>query len=948
VLRRILRVALATLVIGLFCLAAFARSTPSAMHYPTGPLLTDVGGWNQPMYYSTLQTADINGDGQNEIVARGKDGLHTWELTKGAWIESGLLADLSDAHGWGEPGTYQTIQFARLQSGSQQADLLARASDGIHVWRYNQALGSWSELGAGVGSRPFADNKATATDTEWSEPAYYTGIVTGDLNQDGVAELIGRGKNGLEVYSWDPSTESWHALSQSGPLADQDGSSQSITLQMVSLSDGLSYLVARASSGIQLLQWDSGSWRTVSAGGPFAANSSASAPDLLKSVRAYVDGKGQLWLFGLQPHDSAGDASIAVYRWKAGVAGWSQAGIIPLSGHGWNRPSQYLTLRAGDFWGDGGFEIVARSASGTQVYRNFGANAANGDEGKSQWRQVDLIRDMSDGHGYSLASSYFTIQTLNITRADAGGDRPATVLLGRSPDGVEIYHNVGGRLTQMTPFPAWANANQIQAYGILSEEIGNNTSDIRSTYAAYDNGYDYWIGKQSVVSAFAGRPKGNIPVADWNAVVDQLTTEFGYVAAVRAWFQNNADVTSYIFSQAPLQLTAVSGDMTLESAAGGGNASALLNWVSLALQIASQIATVLGQPEFSEVTSLLQSGIQGAATAASGGGSKVQAKVDEIATNLGDVENQYTVQNAKQITTYVTDWGLLQQIGVGSTGSNPKYAWGESASVQELAKAEVQGAVGQKFWMYQTISNPAWHVWWCYPQQWPFGGCLASVSYDYDYVYLILQNGNGYDQYKYTAYIVINQPGIGGWPYPLFTTLDTLTGSSQGDYGQKIDDLLADCAGWNLDDPAVPTTVEPNSCPASSSSLAGEALPGTLAALSRLRDGVKSDTGTGPERPDLIVDAAIQYIEQHSKWQAAPARGAPDAADITVAEAISPTRYVDKTVPIQYLEYFIQVAQNQESRGLPLANSYTTDAYNLVGILNDDNYALTTLGSPHN
>jgi hypothetical protein len=50
-----------------------AQAAPVLQAHPAvGPNLTDLGGWNQPGYYSTLQTADVNGDGQNEIVARGK------------------------------------------------------------------------------------------------------------------------------------------------------------------------------------------------------------------------------------------------------------------------------------------------------------------------------------------------------------------------------------------------------------------------------------------------------------------------------------------------------------------------------------------------------------------------------------------------------------------------------------------------------------------------------------------------------------------------------------------------------------------------------------------------------------------------------------------------------------------------------------------------------------
>ena len=69
-----------------------------------------------------IPVADIDGDGQSDIVVRGKDGLHSWRLVKGAWIETGALPSLSDANGWDQPSFYQTIQFAHLQEGSRQSD----------------------------------------------------------------------------------------------------------------------------------------------------------------------------------------------------------------------------------------------------------------------------------------------------------------------------------------------------------------------------------------------------------------------------------------------------------------------------------------------------------------------------------------------------------------------------------------------------------------------------------------------------------------------------------------------------------------------------------------------------------------------------------------------------------------------------------------------------------
>ncbi len=935
VLRLGISLALTALIPALCHVPVAAASTTERDHRPVGPLLNDISGWNQPGYYSTLQTADIDGDGQSDIVVRGKDGLHSWRLVKGAWIETGALPSLSDANGWDQPSFYQTIQFAHLQEGSRQSDLVARFKDGIHVWRYSAAENRWSELGEKV-SRPFPDPTASDTSTEWEQPAHYTNILVGDLNHDGVDELIGRGKNGVEVYKWDASDSTWRSLSQSGPLTDDEGYNNLdnyYSIQLVSVKDGKTYLVARAPNGVKLYEWRGRGWQTVAENGPFADSVYGQASALAQSVRTYVDRAGDLWLYGLKPSGSSGRASIAVYRWCADKARWSNEGDIALNGEGWDRPSQYLTLRAGEFEGRAGVEILARSAMGMHVF------ARDGDS--RQWRQADLITAMNDEHGYNIASSYYTIQTFEIARADIGGDCRTTLLLGRSPKGIEIYHTLGGHLTQTTPFPSWTNPDQLKAFQLMSSDLTDGGStNIRATYDVSVNDYDYWVGRRTLLEIKDSTPPANFPSAsDWNVAYQQLDTELKYVAAARAWFANNQTVSDYIYNHSANDLTQSSIDVQLQASTAGVNAGVVLNWIQLVAQIVGQILSVLGQPEASFVTGLIQDALQAATTATSGGNNNVQTTVDQMVNQLNAVNAQYTIQNAGQVTDYVQDWGLLQQIGVGSTGDDPQYHWGESTTVNELANAQEKGDQGQLLWMYKTLSKPAWHVYWCFPYDWEFGGCLASNSYPRQFIH------TDYDPQfgpLFTAYVTIN---AAFFPYPNFDVLGNLTGK----YGVKIDDMLADCDGWQLDDPADRHEVKCSST-TSSSSLTGDAFPQTLAALEQFRDLVKDGQRAGAAPLTASLDAAIDYIQDQAIRKPAPFGGAPNAADVQRANKESPLRYVDKIAPIQFLQHFIATVQSRKGKDLPdsQANSYIAGAYRLIGLINDDVNALKTLGNPNN
>lgn len=908
-----------------------------ADHSPVGPLLNDLSGWNQPENYSTLQTADIDGDGQREIIARGKDGLHVWQWTNGAWMEIPKLEALSNSNGWTDASQYQTILPARLQRGSEANDVIARSSDGIHVWRYSKTNESWSELG-GSTTRPFAN---AASDADWTKPLYYNTIMTGDIDEDGVSELIARGKRGLEVYNWDENAQQWRALSQSGPLSDADGfdsDTSSLSVQFVTLGNHASYVVARAASGVELLKWHEGAWRTISADGPFANSAFGENPRAALSVRAQVDGRGCLWLFGIVPDRDAGASLVEVYRWNEDTQHWSRPSLIPLPGGGWDRPSQYLTLRAGDLQGKGEIEILARGADGMHIFeQRFGKGRYANDDSHPRWRHAQLIRELGDDHGYNLASSYYTLQTLPMKQGD---DARATVLLGRSPRGVEIYHNVGGVLTQATPFPAWKNQNQSQAYATISQALtAGQSNDIRNSYDLAATGYSFWRQQEFNLRTDYQTPTKGFPSAsDWAVVYQQLDIEFLYVAAARAWFANNVTVTNYIFDAASLQLTQVSNDESISSSAGGSGAEVGLNWANLAVQLAGQILSVLGQPEAAYVAGLIQDALQSAAQAVWNGSSNIQGAVDNIAVNLNQIQQQYTTKNANQVTAYVTDWGLLQQIGVGSIGQKPKYQWGQGTSIEEIAAAETHGAVGQLLWMYKTVANAGWHVWWCWPDQWPFGGCTANGQYPTEYI------ANEYDSshLHLTAYVTIK---ANGHPYPDFSALARLT----GEYGVPIADILTDCNGWDTDN-AAPRELEPRGeCPAvASSALSGSGLQATMASLAGLRDRLKLDTASGAVRRLPVLDAAIRYIDAHSKWTPDAYGGAPNTADTTRAKSRTPSRFVDKAVPIQYLSHFVGIARNLPSEMGQRDDAYASEAYEIMGALNDDAVALSRLGPGNN
>ena len=173
---------------------------------------TDANGWNQPQYYSTIQAADIDGDGRAELVGRGANGIDTWrfDVSTQQWQPVSIgTCNWTDANKWNQVQYYSTIQSADL-NGDGQAELLGRGSGGIDVWRFDVASGEWVALAVETGEW---------TDANWKKPQYYRTIHCADVNGDHRAELLCRSSNGMETWSFNGAVAGWQVP---GPLLTVD------------------------------------------------------------------------------------------------------------------------------------------------------------------------------------------------------------------------------------------------------------------------------------------------------------------------------------------------------------------------------------------------------------------------------------------------------------------------------------------------------------------------------------------------------------------------------------------------------------------------------------------------------------------------------------------------------------------------------------------------------
>jgi hypothetical protein len=121
--------------------------------WPLDAVLTE-GLWSNPQYYATIQFANVSDfndsllAGRPELLARGPDGVEIYLLTTDRqFFQASVATRYSDANGWDDPTNYETIQTADVD-GDGFAELVARRDADIGVDRL-VADGTWLELDSG-------------------------------------------------------------------------------------------------------------------------------------------------------------------------------------------------------------------------------------------------------------------------------------------------------------------------------------------------------------------------------------------------------------------------------------------------------------------------------------------------------------------------------------------------------------------------------------------------------------------------------------------------------------------------------------------------------------------------------------------------------------------------------------------------------------------------------
>ena len=154
---------------------------------------TDALGWQAVPYGSTLQFADVNGDGKADVCGRGPAGVRcaTANASGTGFTDArpwSLRTDFSDADGWGAAAaSYGSLRLADF-NGDGYADLCGRSAGGV--------VCAFSNSGAFDVAQPVMPRDYTDA-AGWGTAVYGATIQFGDLGGDGRRDVCGRGPAGL-------------------------------------------------------------------------------------------------------------------------------------------------------------------------------------------------------------------------------------------------------------------------------------------------------------------------------------------------------------------------------------------------------------------------------------------------------------------------------------------------------------------------------------------------------------------------------------------------------------------------------------------------------------------------------------------------------------------------------------------------------------------------------
>ncbi|MBA2570883.1 MAG: VCBS repeat-containing protein [Chloroflexi bacterium] len=712
---------------------------------PVGPTylipgLTDLNGWDEPAHYRNILTGDLDGDGVDELVARGSGGTQVFRFRPGLgqWSQVGIDPVLPDRDGWDQPKYYETIQLGDVD-GDRKAELVARGPNGVIVFRYQPGSSpdsaQWGQL---TTSGPMNDPQGWGSD-----PGYYKTIQLVPLGRAGTQptmQLMGRGGAGLALYRWNGT--GWTALASLGDLGDAQGWRAADRYPTIHAWDA-TLLLARTDFGMQVWQY------TPSSSGPgtWAKQGSALGPcanpgpdgafpcdvetiQLARGVRGVASDHPVVLA-----RRSGVNYGLVLAQFDPATRRWSapDQALNPWTGDYGDRPDIVSTIQAADIDGDGRDEVLGRSTPGMFAFRLGIAGGGYAWGPALSPASPSLVDDPWKDPQY--------YETISTARLDPSS--PARSLIARGPHGIRTWTFDSRTLSWERPKP-YGSFPTLDAAGLaaLTDYLGIANGTIRDVYT--DPSRDVTSGQlrsylddiertcTGPISASPPRfqtctppPGASVSVAVWTAVSNQIMAELFWAGQAVDHFATLDAIQSALFLDEDSEFPSITDDLRIGQASGAVRPEGVdLKELFEGIFDLLAVIPVPGLEQAFEVTAAAL-GVAVAATpkiANESGPSELDRTIAEAQKSIAETQQQTQDAIEAHRRHVLGDYPLLATVGHLV-----------SAQVWTLDRAGALSASRQQFttWVYQQFLPVLWDRWsvsGCIDGEWYSGECQGPEA----------------------------------------------------------------------------------------------------------------------------------------------------------------------------------------------------------------------------
>lgn len=830
--------------------AASDYTDPNNTLYPglSLPAWSNNEAWYEEMYWATIRYGDLDGDGTDELVGCGPDGLEIWsyDSASGVWNMQDLLKELahdSDGGMYAQPDWYNSLVLADID-GDGAKEILGRntnSPDLMFFYDYNSPATSQSDKW-GLGP-----NWNLVSGWDWDQAWCYETIMAAKLDPDDAREaIVVYTTDGLQAAYYDAQTgnpqkwifsqkDSLTALknlngNESEPSSSFYKSLQSVQMDLTGKDDSdldeiiFVALDENSSPYVCIRRYEDGKWvygrmdhGTWRDHGIFQTlqkatyNSSSHHTDLqydygdtLQVADLNGDGLKEVLFFGPEGLHAYYFESTVIYTKQA--FGWAPYGNYSnfSSLKTWDQIYQD-GVRLADIDHDGKDELFAFDANGGWFYRLNKQGSAS---------VIAFGAELSQDNGWDDSNDHY-VETISFPTLKTDGTQ---YMMVRGSSGMRTYkytashdstHNIAHLVDAAKGNFITYTGEQATAYQAILEYFWQKVPsmkgrDLRDTYAVNLD------GRQWSVTGFTSLDGATCPagVSDeaWQEVKAQIEMEIQAVPRIYQLYSSYLDHIMNLKSKSEDALDQANSVMKYS----GKKTDKSNFWVGFVIQTCVNVgidvvSLIPGLEELWLLKSALpvSKDLFGAGFSALWPNDQGSSKGDQaVELAYGDFKNslsQWFTDNLTQLTIQLTDvltsWGKLQHVNNFALGiekaeaNDPTWQW-----TNELKKLAVEQAAAYKHGVYQYLIPLEYEIWWYHDKENPwwkltFWSDPPSYSYYYD---------SSLNQHWALVYKDKHEALGRGKPVPKELMTEALNGNlSDSDLEKQY--LFLGTHGWDID-----------------------------------------------------------------------------------------------------------------------------------------------------